>query len=82
LKFFPFALDELKILENDFLYIPLVLVAHVETECLLDIEIPSVKPVLAILLCFFAMDMNRLIPLVGIEKESPSPYKKNGRHIF
>jgi hypothetical protein len=82
LKFFPFALDELKILENDLLYVPLVLVAHVETKGLLDIEISSIKPVLALLLRFLAMDVNGLVPLVGIEKKSPSPHKKNGRHII
>jgi len=81
LQLVPLALDILKILEDYPFDLPLVPPGHPVTKSLLHIKGCSIQPVLTLLFGFSAMDMNRLVCLVRIEKEAPSSDKENCRHL-
>jgi hypothetical protein len=59
-------------LEDNSFDFSLVLTGHSIAKCLLHIEAFPVEPVFTFFLGFSTMNMNRLVRLVGIEKEAPA----------
>jgi len=66
--------DIFKVLINDFPDLPFFGWRDIVGKCLLDIKILRVQPVFTFHVSFAAMDMDGLVALIGVEKQSPSEY--------
>jgi hypothetical protein len=68
LKLIPSLFNVFKMLIDDLSDLPSIVRGEIVGKRLLDIEALGIEPVFAFHLPFSAMDMDRLVPLVGLEK--------------
>jgi hypothetical protein len=82
LKLVPLGRDVIKMLEDDGPDGSLVRRTHVVGVGLDCLEPLNIEPVLRLPVSLATINMNRLVPFVGLEKEPPSKYHQYCWHII
>jgi hypothetical protein len=68
-------------LEDDAPYGSLVGKTHIVSVGLDYLEPLNIEPLLSLCVTLATMNVNRLAPFIGVEKEPPAKYHRNRRHL-
>src|SRR3989304_2659676 len=82
LKLVPLCHDVIKMLEDDAPDGSLVRGTHVVGVGLDCLEPLNIEPVFGLCVSLATMNVNRLVPFIGVEKEPPAKYHQYCRHFI
>jgi carotenoid cleavage dioxygenase-like enzyme len=70
------------VLEDDLAYLPDIAGRHLEKVSFANVKVFDIDPEFAFHIAVATMNVDGLITLVGVEKQSPAEQDKNGWHQY